>query len=172
MREIRLTQGQVTIVDDDNFEWLNSFKWFAHKDNFKYNHGYYAVKKITKNGKSYMQCMHRLILNIDDKELLVDHINGDKLDNREENLRIATRAENGRNRDRQSNNKSGFKGVSWNKQFMKYRAQIMFNNKTTYIGLYTNPIEAAKAYDLKAKELFGEFARLNFNGGVNPCRIG
>jgi hypothetical protein len=163
MKEKKLTQGQVALVDDDNFGWLNSFKWFAHKDDFKYNNGYYAVKKINKGGKSYMQCMHRLILNINDSKLLVDHINGNKLDNRKENLRIATKSENGRNRDRQSNNKSGFKGVHWNKQFGKYRAQIMLNNKTTYIGLYTNPVEAAKAYDLKAKELHGEFARLNFN---------
>lgn len=167
MKTIELTKGQVALVDDEDFEWLNSFKWHVHKDNYKekYNHGYYAVRKMRKNGKEYMQFMHRLIFNINDSGIMIDHVNGNKLDNRRENLRIATKSENGQNRRKQINNKSGFMGVFWHKGFNKYRAVIMFNGKTLYLGLYICPVKAAKAYDCKALELFGENAKLNFKEG-------
>lgn len=90
---------------------------------------------------------------------MVDHINGNKLDNRKSNLRICTDAENARNSSKKSGN---FKGVQWRSDKHKFRARIMDNGKEIFIGYFTNEIEAAKAYDTKAKELFGEFARLNF----------
>ena len=92
----------------------------------------------------------------------VDHINKDRLDNRLENLRLATRSQQNQNKGLQKNNTSGFKGVSWSKQTNKYRAQIMVNKQSISLGFYTDPIEAAHIRDEAALEHFGEFAVLNF----------
>ena len=93
--------------------------------------------------------------------MLCDHINGNGLDNRRNNLRTCTNAENLQNRPKQKNNTSGFKGVFLNKLTGKWEARIYSRKTRTYIGLYKNKIDAANAYNEKATELFGEFARLN-----------
>ena len=105
--------------------------------------------------------LHRLIMNTP-KGMQTDHINGDTLDNRKQNLRICTAAENQRNRGPTKNNKSGFKGVGWHTRNKKWYARIMHNNKRTYLGSFKDKEEAARAYDRKAIELHGEFAKLNF----------
>nr|WP_269140600.1 HNH endonuclease [Proteus terrae] len=92
----------------------------------------------------------------------IDHIDGDKLNNRIENLRICTHNQNQHNQGIRASNKSGYKGVSWMKSVKKWQAQICCNSKVTHLGLYTNKIEAAKAYDEAAKKLHGDFAWLNF----------
>nr|WP_268987487.1 HNH endonuclease [Providencia alcalifaciens] len=92
----------------------------------------------------------------------IDHIDGDKLNNRIENLRICTHNQNQHNQGIRASNKSGYKGVSWMKSVKKWHAQICCNSKVTHLGLYTCKIEAAKAYDEAAKQLHGEFAWLNF----------
>lgn len=94
------------------------------------------------------------------KGFQVDHINHDKLDNRKSNLRIVTQQQNLMNRKVFKNNKTGFKGVSVYGE--KYRASIRKNGKREYLGFFKNPIDAAKAYDKRAIELFGEYAVLNF----------
>jgi hypothetical protein len=88
----------------------------------------------------------------------VDHINRNKLDNRRENLRIASKGENAINSKVPSNNTSGFKGVTWDKSKGKWQAQIMYQQKYIHIGRYTNLADAVEARRIKAVELFGEFA--------------
>jgi hypothetical protein len=108
--------------------------------------------------------MHRLILNAP-KGADVDHINGNGLDNRRENLRICSRAENLRNRGIQRNNQTGYKGVCWNKSKNTYTAQIQYEKTTYRLGTYPSAKEAALAYDKAARRYFGKFAKLNFPGG-------
>lgn len=94
--------------------------------------------------------------------LIIDHINGVRHDNRIENLRLATRAENSRNCTKHRDNTSGFKGVSWNKRQQKWECRIYWGKRFLHLGYFDCPIIAAQAYDAKAIELFGEFAKVNF----------
>ena len=112
MKEIQLTQGKVALVDDEDYEYLNQWKWYANE----WKGGkLYAVRNVRKN-KQYIgyESMHRLLSSNKDKKLVTDHINGNTLDNRKSNLRICTISENTKNRQIQKNNKSGFKGVRYN----------------------------------------------------------
>jgi hypothetical protein len=102
------------------------------------------------------------------KGILVDHRNGNGLDNRRINLRLCTDAQNRANRRLQRNNKSGFKGVFLNAKNGKFLAHVQVNKKTFYLGSFVSPIDAAKAYDKAAKLHFGEFARLNFDNTNSP----
>ena len=136
MKKIKLTQGKVALVDDEDFEKESQYKWAACRQ-------------------------HRLVLNFYGKNLCVDHINGDPLDNRKVNLRICTQAENRRNSKINKRNISGYKGVSFIKMSGKYQSRICFNYKQYELGTFERAEDAAFAYNKKAKELFGEFARLN-----------
>jgi hypothetical protein len=95
------------------------------------------------------------------KGLVIDHINGIRSDNRLENLRLCTESQNCFNRPKQSNNKSGFKGVSWHKQKTKWVAQIKIDKRNKFLGFFSNPLEAYKKYCEVAKLHYGEFARLD-----------
>lgn len=168
MKKIPLTRGKYALVDDADFEWLNQWKWCAQKS----RHTYYAVRVKSKGLKQIQIFMHKLILNPPDG-LKTDHINHSGLDNRRQNLRVCTLAENQWNqrlRKEMGEYKSEYKGVSWNKG-QKYkggrykggwRARIGIDKKQMYLGYFQSEIDAAKAYDKKAKELFGEFAETNF----------
>ena len=153
-RTIPLTQGQVAIVDDEDFDWLNQYKWHAEKMRGRY----YAARYLKGNKK---MLMHREIMNAP-KGVIIDHINGSSLENRRKNLRPCTIKENQRNRVSQKNSSSRFKGVCWHKNRKKWQAEIRCEDKFIYLGSFDNEIEAAKAYDKKAKELFGDFAKTNF----------
>ena len=155
MKKISLTQGKFTLVDDEDFEWLNKWKWHTI---------------VTQDGNWYAKntqsiYMHRLILNIQNKpkNVYADHKNGNGLDNRRENLRIATNQLNQANEKLSKNSTSGYKGVTWHKKNKNWNAQIMVNRKHIHIGCYQTKEEAAKAHDSVAKKHFGEFARLNFS---------
>ena len=154
-KEIALTKGKITIVDDDDYEFLSQWKWGCY--------GQYAARKdYISNKKRKVILMHRLINNTPD-DLFTDHINGDPLDNRKENLRNCTVSENGANRKKQqSGTSSKYKGVSWKKN--KWECGIKYHKKTIYLGRFENEISAAKQYDEIAKQFFGEFANLNFKG--------
>lgn len=107
--------------------------------------------------------MHRAITNAP-KGMDVDHINGNTRDNRRENLRVCTHAQNlaaGRPAKR-ANSKSKYNGVGWNKSANQWMARIRINGKLTYLGCFKDETAAARAYDKAAREHFGEFARLNF----------
>jgi hypothetical protein len=101
--------------------------------------------------------MHQQILGITG----IDHINGNGLDNRRCNLRSATNSQNQANRRKQKNTSSIYKGVTWNKHAKKWLSQVKFNYEGIYLGLFISEIDAAIAYNAKAKELFGEYARIN-----------
>jgi HNH endonuclease len=154
---IKLTQGFETIVDDDIFEKIGHLKWCArYTDKSKY---VWAGKRI--NNKIVR--LHRFIMNPGPNET-VDHINNNPLDNRKENLRICSLKDNSRNtraHTKKARKFSKFKGVSWLKSCNKWRAYIVKDNKQHHLGCHADEIQAAKAYNTAAKELFGEFARFN-----------
>ena len=157
MKEIILTQGKVAIVDDEDFEYLNQFKWFVNNINEKL----YVRRNIRlfKNKQTTI-LMHRFIMKAD-KGMIIDHLDGNPLNNQKNNLRICTHAENMRNSKIPKNNTSGFKGVSFVKKHNRYESSIRINNKKIYIGYYIDPIDAARAYNAAALKYHGEFAHLN-----------
>lgn len=153
MKEIPLTQGFVTIVDDAQYDRLAHHKYY-------YSRGY-AVRMDVVDGKRKMLWMHREIMRTPEG-METDHINGDRLDNRVANLRICTTTQNQQNRKMKKNNSCGYKGVSWEKARNKWVAKIRHNAHTLHLGYFKNPRSAALAYDRAAREYFGEFARTNF----------
>ena len=157
MKKIKLTQGKHALVDDDDFEFLNQWRWCAHKQR---NGIFYAVRSSDTKQKRMMGWMHRIVLNTS-KGMETDHINNDGLDNRKINLRVCTRSENLCNRARFKNNTSGFKGVSWYKPYEKWTARITVNQKTIFLGYFNDLQQAALAYNKAAVKHQGEFAQLN-----------
>ena len=150
---IPLTRGKFAIVDAEDYESLDRYKWHANKG----SRTYYARSR--KNGK--MIRMHRVITNAP-KGLVVDHINHNGADNRKKNLRICTYAENSHNRRCGRRGSSKYKGVSRCKKKELFLACIRCDGKHYHLGRFKSEIAAAKAYDKKARELFGQFAYLNF----------
>lgn len=139
--------------------WLyQSYKWRVNKDRGTF---YLRRSKVIK-GKNQKIQFHRQLLNLNDKKLVVDHINGNGLDNRFENLRICTPAENTRNQKIRPKGLSKYKGVTWDKNRRCWKACMTYLCKTVNLGRFKIEEDAARAYDKKAKELFSEFAQLNF----------
>ena len=158
MKEIKLTQGKLALVDDEYFEYLNQFKWFAHKK----KNGFYAERNIPiDNCKQKTQMMHRIILGDIPKILDVDHIDGNGLNNQKYNLRSCTHQQNMMNRKSNKNTSSKYRGVTWDKKTRKWYVSIFTNYKRIYIGYFINEIEAALAYNKAALVAYGSFARLN-----------
>ena len=152
--EIELPCGNKAIVDKDDYKWLSRWKW-------KYQAG--GVRRwASENGKQFNILMHREIMKCP-AGMEIDHINRNPLDNRKHNLRITTRQGNCMNVGPMKNRSSKYKGVHWHKKKQRWIAKITKDRKTIHIGTYLNEIYAAGKYDQKARELFGEFAYLNFS---------
>jgi hypothetical protein len=158
-RRIKLTWGKYAIVDAEDYESLNRYRWCA----IQTGRNWYA-KTLDRNG--IILSMHRVITNAP-KGLFVDHINHNSLDNRRSNLRLCTHAQNQQNTKPRSGGTSKYKGVHWEKARNKFRARITYNRKGIHLGMFDSEIDAAKAYDKKARELFGQFAYLNFPEEAN-----
>jgi hypothetical protein len=164
MKEIELTNGAKTIVDDIDYEWLSQFKWSAVRCSSRSAH-FRAVRsdrdKIAK--KQIHLIMSRVIMDAKKGET-VDHINSNPLDNRRENLRICTQAENCRNYPAKKNSQTGLKGVCYKWTYNKwvFYARININYKRIDLGYYKTAEEAAHAYDEATIKYHGPFARLNY----------
>lgn len=160
MKKIRLSKDKFALVDDEDFEWLSQWKWHIKKNEsgkfYAIRYQYLDYLETTKR-----IFMHRIILKASNL-VKIDHWDGNGLNNQRYNLRFATTSQNAMNRGKQKNNKSGYKGVCWSTNKNKWQTSIALNSKNIWIGRFSNIIEAAKAYDQKALELFGEFAVLNF----------
>jgi hypothetical protein len=153
MKLIELTQDKFTQVDDSDFDYLNQWNWFAKKDGKKF----YAARNHYENKKCKIILMHCVLMN--DKG--IDHIDGDGLNNQKFNLRKANGSQNRANTPKIAGCSSVYKGVYWKKTNNKWASRIRFNNKEIYLGLFNNEVDAALAYNNKARELFGEFAQIN-----------
>jgi hypothetical protein len=148
--------NHIVLIDDEDYDKIKDYKWYIVKD-----HRNYYVMKTQKNHCNLSTIrMHTIFMN-PPKGLQVDHINGNGLDNRKCNLRIVTPQQNQMNKCKQINSSSIYKGVHWETKRQKWRTQIYFKYHRYYLGYYKSEIEAAVAYNEKAKELFGEYARLN-----------
>jgi len=153
MKEIQLTRGKFTLVDDEDYEWLNQWKWH-------YTHYGYAARRSERH---VIVLLHRLVL-CAPKGSEVDHANGDRLDNRRVNLRFCTRSQNNANK-RLTWGRSKYKGV-WLQQPGRWVSEAKKDGVKHRMGTYDTEEDAARAYDEAAKKLFGEFARLNFPDDV------
>ncbi len=158
MIKVPLTQGKFALIDDEDFDLVNSFKWYA----CKYKNTFYALTNVKLGNKQTTISMHRFILNSKPNEH-TDHKNHNTLDNQKHNIRKCTNSQNHMNRKSHRESSSKFKGVCWHKIHKRWIAQIRLRGKLIFLGYSKNEIEAAGAYDKKAKELFRGFALLNLN---------
>ena len=160
-RRIPLTQGKFAIVDPEDYEELARYKWFAMRN----KRGFYAIRMVkAKNGRGRRKKirMHRQTLDVPDDKF-VDHINHNGLDNRKANLRIVTNMQNSWNKRKQRGNYSSqYKGVSWSKRVGKWHTEIYCRGTKIFIGYFDDEKAAARAYDARAAELYGDYASLNF----------
>lgn len=156
MKEIQLTRGCVALVDDEDLEILSNYSWYCLR-------GGYAAASVGGRKNKRMIYMHRLILNLTDPKLQVDHINHNPLDNRKENLRVCSHNKNGKNlKVRTSDNKtSKYKGVYWDKSRNKWTSRIKVNYKGIFLGRFVLEQDAAVAYNQAAIKYFGDYACLN-----------
>lgn len=154
---IVLPESKEVVIDDEDNALVAGYKWHARR----YRNTFYVVAcKYHGNYKQETIYMHRLITRAP-KGVLVDHINGDGLDNRRTNLRFCTTQENLRNQHA-VRGASRFKGVSWDSNRKKWLSQIRVDGKQIFLARHASEIEAAKNYDTSARHYFGAFARVNF----------
>ena len=153
VKTIPLGDGLYAYVDAADFEWLNQWHWRVH--------GGYAARHENHNGKPKVVFMHREIMK-PPKGKIVDHANGNKYDNTRANLRNITPGQNQHNRRKQRGASSIYKGVTYYNAGRCWRAFLTCGKECYYLGQFDSEVEAARAYDYKAVEVFGEFARPNF----------
>lgn len=153
MKTVFTKKGQPIYVDDADYDWAMQWRWYINSS------GYAARSSKSICGqKRSMALMHRLILDVTDSSINVDHRNGIRHDNQRHNLRTCTKAQNSWNRPAQQNNTSGYKGVSRHTNTGKWQAIIGHNGARLNLGLFESAEAAHAAYCAKARELHGEYA--------------
>jgi len=152
------------LIDDEDIGFVENTIWYVCSNGYVSCRVYKGVVDGKIKRKRFL--LHRLIVKAKQGEI-VDHVSGNKLDNRKLNLRFVTASQSRANIATTVINKSGFKGVIYYPSKKLYKAQVVKDCRQHYLGYYKNPIDAAKAYNKKALELFGEFARLNIIPGEN-----
>jgi hypothetical protein len=161
MKEIELLQNKIVLVDDEDYERLKNFKWYYNNHNSS-GIGYaFRFVKISPTQRKFLS-MHRQILGLPPGSIpMVDHKDGNGLNNCKSNLRICTNQQNQFNSKLRSDNTSGFKGVYYSFKEKKWRSTIKIGKKRMCLGAFSNKIDAAKAYNQAAIEHIGEFAKIN-----------
>lgn len=159
MKEIPLSQGMTAFVDESDYDLLIKTKWSASKK----SEGRFYAFGHTKNGGTLM---HRAIMGVYDPAIIIDHIDGNPLNNQRNNLRMCTQSENMMNRAPNKGKK--YKGVFKCGWVNKFRAGIKHNKKNIYLGYFYTEEEAAMAYDKAALSIFGAHAKLNFAACEHP----
>lgn len=157
MMTLLLNNGMQVMVSESDYHSVSQHSWYWN--------GRYVRADIKKDDTTAKVYLHTFIM-CPDKGQVVDHINGNSLDNRRENLRVCTQSQNLANSRKRKNCSSLYKGVSWNKKNRKWVAYINADKSRVPLGYFRSEQEAARAYDAKALEVFGEYAKLNFAGGV------
>lgn len=156
-----ISNGSHVLIDPDLFEYLSQFSWSMSRSGYAKRCQHISYDPATKKQTSTSVYMHKDIMGLDRySDIKVDHINGNKLDNRRVNLRRCTQTENNRN-VAPYGKASKYKGVSLFKRDNVWVAQITVNYKHINLGRYTTELQAAKAYNEAALKHFGEFAWLN-----------
>lgn len=150
--QVPLTNGGFALVDASDLPLVSGHTWRRSEQG-------YAQAGVTINGKQRQVRMHQLIVKTDSPE--IDHRNRDKLNNTRSNLRPCTNQQNQANREALPHS-SKYKGVSYRPKLRKWVANIGFNCKIVYLGIFASEEAAARAYDDAAVRLFGEFAKTNF----------
>lgn len=168
---IPLTQGKYALVSDEDAPRVLAHKWSYHGTG---NYACRMIRTTTADGQPVRRkhMLHRFIMGDIPEGFDVDHINGNGLDCRRENLRIATRAQNIANTGARANSRTGYKGVYLRVERMTYRAEITISGKRRNLGTYQTPEEAALAYDQAARKAWGKFARLNFPTNIESVHGG
>jgi len=150
-------KGYEILIDDEDVDVISGIDWYPYIDEMNSSRVYF--RKGKRVGKLFtLILLHRMIARTP-KGKVTDHINGDTLDNRKENLRICEQPENSRNRKINKENQSGYKGVYWEIRRRKWRATIRANKKKISLGYFNTPEEAHKAYCEASKKYHGEFGR-------------
>jgi len=152
MKKIKLSRGKFALIDDDDKERVASFNWYALKN------GYCAREEWLGDGKKRMVYMHRFIMDAP-AGMVVDHINGKKHDNRRKNLRLVTQVENAWNSKLRKDNKSGFRGVSWDRVKEKWGVRMKIGKHYIFGGYFDNKIKAAQKYKELLSTHRDEFAK-------------
>jgi len=164
MKEIQLTQGQIALIDDEDFELVRRYRWYALYN--KNTDSFYALANVPNQGRTLSWCdvirMHSLIIETP-QGLKTDHKNHNTLDNRRENLRICNDSQSAYNRKMRSDNLTGYKGVTFEKHKKLFRAIISVNGQRISLGRYKTAEQASVAYENAAKALHGEFYYRNNN---------
>ena len=150
MKIIKLNKDRSAMIDDCDYNKVNKFRWYVSWNG-------YAMSNI----KGRQTRMHRLILGLSNDKRIIDHVDGNKLNNTRSNLRFSDKSTNGANRNKTVLNKSGYKGVHFDKINRNWRAMIRVHGKSKHIGSFSDVYDAALAYNRAALAYFGEFARLN-----------
>lgn len=159
MAYVPLTKGYEAIIDAEDAKLIGAENWCVTGPGVQIGGGcIYAMRRAKCDGVMTTIKMHRLIINAPDG-FQIDHIDGNGLNNRKENLRVVTPAQNLKNRRLSRHNTSGFKGVSWSKSRQKWMANIFSDGRAYHLGEYDSPEEAHKAYVEGSKRYHGDYGR-------------